>query len=112
MLVLAVVLVLLGAGLAVFVGIGSNGLAADRKPGRIETALARRLVLLSIPRSQRHGTNPFAADADAWRAGAVHFGEHCAVCHGSDGKAHSEFAAKVYPPVPDLSSDEIQTQFS
>lgn len=85
-----------------------NGLAADRAPGRIETAIARRLVVLSIPRDQRALVNPLAADADAWRDGADHFGEHCAVCHGADGRGASELGPKMYPPVPDLASPAMQ----
>src|SRR5581483_6267208 len=53
-------------------------------------------------------TNPHGADSDAWRWGADHFGEHCAVCHGQDGRGSRELASKMYPPVPDLASPDIQ----
>lgn len=85
-----------------------NGFAADRPPGRLETAIARRLVVLSIPAATRTAQNPHAADPEAWRSGADHFGEHCAVCHGRDGRGSPELASKMYPPVPDLASSEIQ----
>ena len=85
-----------------------NGFAADRPPGRIETAIARRLVVLSIPAAMRTTTNPHGTDPDAWRSGADHFAEHCAVCHGGDGRGSPELAAKMYPPVPNLASREIQ----
>jgi plastocyanin/mono/diheme cytochrome c family protein len=85
-----------------------NGLAADRPPGRVETAVARRLVVLAMPSSARSMTNPNASQADAWRDAADHFDDHCAVCHGSDGRGHSEFGNRMYPPVPDLSDPAIQ----
>src|SRR4051812_41987820 len=93
-----------GAG---YVLIRANGLAADRAPGRVETAIARRMVVLSIPASARAMTNPRAGDARAWRDGADHFAEHCAVCHGRDGRG-SELARTMYPPVPDLTAPAIQ----
>src|SRR4051812_11745631 len=46
----------LAAGLGVAAGaiaIQHDGLAADRAPGRLETFVARRLVVLSIPASAR-----------------------------------------------------------
>jgi plastocyanin len=85
-----------------------NGLAADRPPGRLETAVARRLVWLSIPADARAQPNPQAGNGDAWRAGADHFAEHCAVCHGRTGRGDSELGPRMYPPVPDLSSPSIQ----
>jgi plastocyanin len=54
--------------------------------------------------------NPIA-DPEAWRDGEEHFGEHCAVCHGGDGRGRSPIGSRMYPPVPDLASPQIQ-QFS
>lgn len=85
-----------------------NGLAADAAPGRIETAVARRLVSLSIPRSMRERSNPHASDPDAWREGAEHFADHCAVCHGGDGRGATGLGPRMYPPVPNLASADMQ----
>jgi len=105
-LVTLLVIVILAAGVAYLTL--RNGLAADRPPGRVEAAVARRLVALSIPSTSRSMTNPNASNADAWRAAADHFDDHCAVCHGSDGRGHSEFGDRMYPPVPDLADPAIQ----
>jgi plastocyanin len=94
-----------------FVMIGNNGLAADRAPGRLETFVARRLVVLSIPASARAMTGA-AADGAGTRAtsdGADRFAAHCASCHGSDGRGRTEIGPRMYPPVPDLASPEIQS---
>ena len=85
-----------------------NGLTADRSPGRLETMVARRLVVLSIPAAMRNMKNPYADDPASWRSAADHFQEHCAVCHGADGRASSEFAREMYPPVPDFQSPDVQ----
>ena len=110
-LVACAVAMAIAAGVVVYAIAGSGAFAADRAPGPIETAVARRLVRLSIPRAARRTANPFAQDAAAWRGAADHFAEHCASCHGTDGRGRSAIGALMYPPVPDLASREIQ-QFS
>lgn len=105
-----ILLVVVGAAALLYVIAGSRPFAADRAPGPVETAIARRLVRLAIPRSERHAANPFAADQQAWRSVADHFAEHCATCHGTDGRG-SAIGSHMYPPVPDLASPDIQ-QFS
>jgi plastocyanin/mono/diheme cytochrome c family protein len=105
--VAAVVLgLLVVAGALLYVFAGSGALSADRRPGRLEEAVARRLVRLSIPSAGASATNPFAA-GDAWRDGLDHFGDHCAMCHGADGRG-AELGRSMYPPAPDLSSPSIQ----
>jgi mono/diheme cytochrome c family protein len=106
--VITVVVVVVAIVAFGYVLLRNEGLAADRAPGAVETFVARRVVRLSIPTAERSLANPSAADADAWRDAVDHFGEHCAVCHGDDGRGHSEFGRLMYPPVPDLTSDDIQ----
>lgn len=101
-------LLILGAVVAGSLFLRAHPLVSDRAPGRLETAIARRLVLLSIPASAREQVNPNAAEGDAWRSGARHFRTHCAFCHGSDGRASSAIANRMYPPVPDLADPAIQ----
>ena len=110
--VLGLIVAVAGFGVAavLYVVAGSRPFAADRAPGPVETAIARRLVRLSIPRSERDAANPFAGDQRAWRSAADHFAEHCAACHGADGRG-SAIGSHMYPPVPDLASPAIQ-QFS
>ena len=107
---LIVVVAVLGATAALYVIARSRPFAADRAPGPVETAIARRLVRLSIPRSERDAENPFGGDQQAWRSAADHFAEHCAGCHGPDGRG-SAIGSHMYPPVPSLAAPAIQ-QFS
>jgi mono/diheme cytochrome c family protein len=95
-------------GVVVYATVSQGGLAADHRPGRLEEAVAGRLVKLSIPAARRAETNPYAADKGAWRAAADHFDDHCAVCHGDDGRGQTEIGPKMYPPVPDLASEPVQ----
>ena len=95
------------AAIVVFAYTWRNGLAADRPPSHVESAVARRLVQLSIPAAEREQRSP-SLPADAWRDGSEHFLGHCAVCHGADGRGHSAFGPRMYPPVPDLGSADVQ----
>jgi plastocyanin/cytochrome c553 len=106
LLILAVVVVAGAAAVCAFVG--WEGLRADRPPGGVETAVARRLLWLSIPATDRGLTNPIAADPNAWRAGSDRFAESCARCHGLDGRGRTDIGPRMYPPVPDLASDGVQ----
>ena len=102
---LACLVVILAAGVA---AIALRGLAADEPPNAVETMVARRLVVLSIPLAARRASNPLATDESAWRAGAEHFDEHCAMCHGSDGRGGTAIGRAMYPPVPDLGGPAVQ----
>lgn len=99
------VLVALATGAAVFAG--SGALSADRRPGRLEAAVAPQLVRLSIPRDARAARNPLAP-SDDWHPAASRFAGQCGVCHGDDGRGHTAIGAHVYPPVPDLTSGTVQ----
>jgi plastocyanin len=104
LILLLVVVVAAGAG---FWMLRQHGLVSDRPPGRVETAIARRLVVLSIPASARARGNPHAGDATAERDGGSRFQEHCAVCHGTDGRG-TLTGHRMFPPVPDLADPGIQ----
>jgi plastocyanin len=106
LLVVLVLVVIAGAG-GLWM-LRRHGLVSDRAPGRLETAVARRLVVLSIPASARAQQNPYTNDPEAWREGAEHFQEHCAVCHGRLGRGDSGIAKKMYPPVPDFAEPGVQ----
>jgi plastocyanin len=84
-----------------------TGLSADREPGRVETAVARQLVRLSIPAGQTALQSPLSGP-ETWRQGVGLFRSHCAMCHGEDGMAANSIGPRMYPPVPDLSSEGIQ----
>jgi mono/diheme cytochrome c family protein len=53
--------------------------------------------------------NPIAYTADAAKEGGEHFQHHCQICHGLDGQGTGvPFAAKMDPPVADLSTKDVQ----
>jgi mono/diheme cytochrome c family protein len=90
--------------LVVVVGYASlgNAFSATAAPGRLESSMALEIRNLSIPSDARQLRNPLAADMGAWREGADHFADHCAVCHGEDGRGGGEIGPHLYPRVPDM----------
>ena len=100
--ILVVVLLVVG-----YASIG-NLFSAAAKPGRIESSLAIEARDLSIPDVAKKARSPFGANKDAWREGADHFGDHCAVCHGQDGRGGGEIGPNLYPPVPDMARARTQ----
>jgi mono/diheme cytochrome c family protein len=87
-----------------------GGLTADQEPGRLERTVASRLIRLSIPADAERQKNPFAGEANTWQGAVEHFQDHCASCHGRDGKGETEVGRNMYPPVPDLTSAEVQAR--
>jgi mono/diheme cytochrome c family protein len=105
---ITIVVLLVVVWVVAYAAVASGGLSAEDQPGALERTLARRLVRLSIPADASRQTNPAAANPTAWRDAADHFADHCAVCHGADGRAQTEIGRYMYPKVPDLSRADIQ----
>ncbi len=77
-------------------------------PGNIETAVATQ-VKQKLTIGGKDWKNPTPDTAASVAEGGEHFQHHCMVCHGLDGHATGvPFAMKMDPPVPDLSSKDVQ----
>lgn len=83
--------------------------SARAKPGAIEEAVVRRLRKMAIPRDIRERENPIGLSNEVLAEGRAHFADHCAVCHGNDGRGETTMGPNFYPPVPDMTSPEIQS---
>ena len=69
---------------------------------RAETAIARRLHLLSMPRAVRGQKNPVAISPEVLQKSLRHFADHCASCHANNGSGDTEIGSRVYPRSPDM----------
>ena len=104
------VLAVIGAGaLAGGLMLASRGISARSDPGAVETAVARRLRAVAIPRSARALANPLPRTSERLEAGFSHFADHCAVCHANDGSGQTELGRGLYPRAPDMRSAATQT---
>jgi mono/diheme cytochrome c family protein len=98
-LLVAIAAVLL---VAIFVWIGSRGISAKAQPGRLETAIARTMRRLAIPRDARDRSNPVARTPEMIAEGLAHYADHCAACHANDGSGETEIGLGLYPKPPDM----------
>lgn len=94
---------------AVFIWIGSRGLSARAEPGRIETAVARTMRRMAVPRADRDRENPVTVTPEIIAAGMAHYADHCATCHANDGSGNTALGRGLYPKAPDMRLEPTQS---
>src|SRR5438477_13153794 len=78
------------------------------KPGKVESTLMGE-IKRNVTIGGKDWKNPVPYTEDAVKEGAGHFAHHCGICHGLDGQNTGvPFAAKMSPPVADMSSQDVQ----
>jgi mono/diheme cytochrome c family protein len=104
-------LVVIGAVLIVviFILIGSRGISAKVRPGKVETIVARTMRRLAIPRGDRSRRNPVAPAPAIVAEGMAHYADHCAACHANDGSGETEMGLGLYPKPPDMRLQATQS---
>jgi mono/diheme cytochrome c family protein len=104
--------VLVLAVLAVFayvaVTVVRHGISARQEPTRAEMLIARSLRHLAVPASLRNAKNPVPLTPAAINEGREHFADHCAQCHGNDGRGNTEMGRNLYPRAPDMTLPATQ----
>jgi mono/diheme cytochrome c family protein len=106
---LGIAVVGLGAcGVAAF-SIIRRGVSARDEPTAVEAFLARTMRRLAMPRVDRARPNPVSPTAEALAAGRAHFADHCASCHGNDGRGETPIGRGLYPKAPDMTKPETQS---
>src|SRR5262245_7451674 len=103
----ALVILLLVAGVLIYWFI-STGFSAREEPSAVEKAMVRRMRKLAIPSGASSLKNPEPVNEDTMTEAREHFVEHCAVCHGIDGRGNTTFGRNMYPKVPDLTLADTQ----
>jgi mono/diheme cytochrome c family protein len=104
---IAVAAMLLIGGIGTVVFVKATGLSTRATPGRMETAMARRLRALAVPSEYARLTNPVLRNDESVANGMAHFADHCAQCHGNDGGG-AEMGKSMFPPTPDLKAASTQ----
>ena len=84
------------------------GLSARPEPSAFETRLARAARHLLIPRASRAAANPVPASPAVLASARAHFADHCASCHGNDGRGDTELGRGLYPRAPDMTLPATQ----
>ena len=105
----AAALVLLGAG-ALLVATLRHGFSARDEPTRIEHVLARVMRRYAVPADLQDRKNPVPLTPEVLAEARAHFADHCAQCHGNDGRGQTAIGQGVYPKAPDMTLAETQSQ--
>jgi len=85
-----------------------HGLSAQDEPTRIEHVLARAMRHYATPSDLRGRKNPVPLTPEVLAEARSHFADHCAVCHGNDGKGQTAMGPNFYPKAPDMTLAETQ----
>jgi mono/diheme cytochrome c family protein len=105
--VIVVLVLVLAAGLYAW-SILSQGFSARGEPGTLETFVAKQLRYLGTPRTARELQSPFPASPETLKAGMTHYADHCATCHGNDGRGTTDIGQGMYPKPPDMTAAGTQ----
>ena len=86
------------------------GFSAHDHPTRIEATLATLMRHYSTPSDLRDAKNPIPLTPNILEEARAHYADHCATCHGNDGKGQTEMGQRLYPKVPDMTLPATQKQ--
>jgi len=86
-----------------------HGFSARDQPTALEAALTRSMRRLAMPRAARAAKNPIAFSEQVLSEGQAHFADHCALCHGNDGRGETQIGRNLYPKAPDMASSATQS---
>jgi len=106
--------VLIAAGLLVLAGalyltrLLRYGFSAHDEPSKLEATVARAFRHWSVPADLRSTKNPLAPSAEVLAEARAHFADHCASCHGNDGKGQTTLGRRLYPRAPDMAARSTQ----
>jgi mono/diheme cytochrome c family protein len=102
-----------GLGLAMLAfcvfGFVRRGIGTRDEPTPAEALVARALRRLAMPRRASGLKNPLPTSEGTVAAGGAHFADHCASCHGNDGKGETAMGRNLYPRAPDMTLAATQS---
>lgn len=84
------------------------GFSAHDEPSAIEAFMARTVRRWAVPADLRRAKNPLPMTPDVLAEARAHFADHCATCHGNDGKGQA-MGKQMYPKAPDMTRGATQS---
>jgi len=105
------VLILLGvlAGSAMLLQTLRYGFSARDEPTRLEAVAARAMRRYAVPSDLRGRKNPVSLTPAVLSEARAHFADHCASCHGNDGRGQTSIGKSFYPKAPDMTLADTQS---
>jgi len=86
----------------------AHGVSAREEPTALETSVARAMRRLATPTMTRDMQNPVSLCEEALADARAHFADHCALCHGNDGRGTTPLGQNLYPKAPDMTLADTQ----
>ena len=85
-----------------------RGFSAHDEPSWMEAVMARTMRRWAVPSDLRDASNPVPLSEAVLADGRAHFADHCAGCHGNDGKGGG-LGKQMYPKAPDMTLARTQS---
>jgi len=106
-LLLLVTLVLLGG--ALFLSTVRRGFSTHDEPSAMEAWAARSVRHWSTPADLRNEKNPLPLTPQVLGEARAHWADHCASCHGNNGRGKTVLGEHLYPRAPDMTLAATQS---
>lgn len=108
-LTLLVLGILVLSGGMVLLSTVRRGFSTHDEPSRMEASVARTVRHWSVPAELRDASNPLPLTPQVLGEARAHWADHCASCHGNDGKGKTAIGENLYPRAPDMTLPATQT---
>ena len=105
---IAVAAALVVLALVGFARLLRRGFSAHDEPTAIEAFVARTIRSWAVPADLRGEKNPLGLTPAVLADGRAHWADHCATCHGNDGKGRTTIGEHLYPRAPDMTLSATQ----
>jgi mono/diheme cytochrome c family protein len=106
----SLVLLAVLAGAAMLLRTLRYGFSTRDEPSRMEHVLARAMRHYAVPSDLRARKNAIPLTPELLSKARAHFADHCAPCHGNDGRGQTSIGRSFYPQVPDMTLPDTQSQ--
>ena len=103
----AIIAAIVAASMIAFSTMARRGISAHDEPTWIEAMMARRIRNWAVPSDLQGRKNPVPLTPAVLAEARAHFADHCATCHGNDGKG-TDMGRRMYPRTPDMTLDATQ----
>ena len=107
---IALIVAVVVLGITMLLSMLRNGFSSLDEPSAMEAFMATTMRRFAVPADLKSAKNPLPLTPEILAEGRAHFADHCATCHGNDGKGQTSMGQKFYPKVPDMTLASTQSQ--
>lgn len=105
----AIVTLIVVLGLWLVASMTRTGFSTHGEASGMEKRMARMMRGMAVPDDLKNARNPMPMSPTVLPNARAHFADHCAVCHGNDGKGKTAIGENLYPKAPDMTLEATQS---